>query len=358
MKNVSTGTILELTFSDGNNFCRGIAWNNLATFFNTKLLTNQTYLISDVNVRNIKPQFQHQGALPIELLLSQGVNIKLSQDDIKTPEIPHCTIENLSHSLDTRVNVVGIIKSYKEASPVVTTLGKSVLKRDIVIADDTNKEVTATLWGENARSFDVEGNPVVEITNSPVKSYMNQATISVTSIKQDNSSPRSAQLKSWFRTSPTTTPVTTAKRRLSLADYLAIDVQDLENLSVGTEAQVITEIESVNPEIYTACKNCKSGIITVLNENFCQKCNNTSPDIFKRVILNVTIKDFEPSTKLFQDNIGCLIHLDDDCQVVKEQFNPFLNRPATFLIQKRCKNSIVEYVILDIDFLQNKREAK
>ena len=85
MKNVSTGTILELTFSDGNNFCRGIAWNNLATFFNTKLQTNQTYLISDVNVRNIKPQFQHQGALPIELLLSQGVNIKLSQDEIKTP---------------------------------------------------------------------------------------------------------------------------------------------------------------------------------------------------------------------------------------------------------------------------------
>lgn len=80
----------------------------------------------------------------------------------------------------------------------------------------------------------------------------------------------------------------------------------------------------------------------MLNENVCQKCNNTSPDTFKRVILNVTIKDFEPLTKLFQDNIGCLIHLTDDCQLVKEQFNPFLNRAATFLIQKRCKNSIVE----------------
>jgi len=148
IKNVSTGTILELTLSDGKEFCRAIAWNNLATFFKNKLEINKTYIISGVGLRKIKPQYKQQGALPIELTLTHGVNIKLSDIEIaEKTEIPYCTVENLNQALDERVNIIAIVKSYKDCTSTVTAQGKSFLKGDIVIADHTNKEATATLWG-------------------------------------------------------------------------------------------------------------------------------------------------------------------------------------------------------------------
>lgn len=100
----------------------------------------------------VKPQYQEQGALPIELTLSQRVNIKICTNAIvETTQIPYCTIENLKHALDTRVNVIALVKSFNNASSTVTTQGKTVLKREIVIAD-MNKEATATLLADNAKN--------------------------------------------------------------------------------------------------------------------------------------------------------------------------------------------------------------
>lgn len=92
----------------------------------------------------------------------------------------------------------------------------------------------------------------------------------------------------------------------------------------------------------------------MLDENYCPKCNAT-PAVFQRVVLTVKIKDFEPMAKLFQDNLGCLINITQlETTLSANHFDKFIKIPATFLILKRCKNSVVDYVILDINFVDNK----
>lgn len=148
LKNVSTGTILEMLVSDVKSFARCIAWNNLASFFDKRLSLDQTYLMSGVHVRKIKPQYQYQGTLPIELTLSGGIDIKTSQSTIDTvPETTYCKIKELNQALNTRVNIIGIVKSYENTpTHIVTQQGKSVIKKEFTIVDDTEKEATSTLW--------------------------------------------------------------------------------------------------------------------------------------------------------------------------------------------------------------------
>ena len=74
----------------------------------------------------------------------------------------------------------------------------------------------------------------------------------------------------------------------------------------------------------------------------CPICNNASTSVFQRIVLSLKIKDFDHVVKLFQDNMGCLIHVEDDMKVSNDDFEKFIGREATFLILKRCKSSIVD----------------
>lgn len=241
-------------------------------------------------------------------------------------------MDNLNQHIDTRVNVVAIMKSYKDVSSTVTSQGKTVLKREIVIADKSNKEATATLWAENARDFNVQGNLVVEIRSSPVKSFRNQATISVSSIEH-HSSPNGEKLKSWLLRNPSTTPVSTSKRRLDLKEYETIESQTWKHHSRKSGSGHKSDRACRSPH-YVACKNCKTGIITVLDEDYCPKCKK-KPSVFQRIVLSIKIKDFDNELKLFQDNMGCLIPIEDNMNVTSLHFENFIGREATFLIVKR-----------------------
>lgn len=175
LRNVSTGSILEMMVTDGKAYARCIAWNNMASFFYKKLDVDQTYEKSDIAVRKIKPQYQYQGTLDIELILSAGVNIKICTQEIISPETAYCSISDLNQVISKRVNIIGVVKSFeKQPSTIITQRGNKVLKREITIVDDSLKEAQATLWGEDTDKYDLEHNPVVKIKNSPVKSFQNK----------------------------------------------------------------------------------------------------------------------------------------------------------------------------------------
>lgn len=111
--------------------------------------------------------------------------------------------------------------------------------------------------------------------------------------------------------------------------------------------------------MYFSCKVCKSGVITVLDEIFCQKCNKAT-ETFKRVVLNLKLKGFAQEVKLFQDNIACLLSSDInniDNTDIEEAIEPFKHKQANFLVLKRAKNNNIDYIILDITFGQFKKPA-
>ena len=73
----------------------------------------------------------------------------------------------------------------------------------------------------------------------------------MTSIKADTLSPKSKELKQWFSQHHTTTPVSTAKRKLDYRDYEPVNVEQLSRIAVSQETKVLTEIFPASSLTYT-----------------------------------------------------------------------------------------------------------
>merc|ERR1712013_889097 len=68
-------------------------------------------------------------------------------------------------------DVMGICKSYGEVQNITSRNGKELTKREIVLMDSSQAEVTLTLWGDTAVKFDGSSQPVVAVKNARVSTY-------------------------------------------------------------------------------------------------------------------------------------------------------------------------------------------
>lgn len=152
-------------------------------------------------------------------------------------------------------------------------------------------------------------------------------------------------MQKWFSEEICTTPVSAAKRRLDLDEHDTIEIGQLPGLGISQEARVPAEIEDIVCEIDTACKQYKTGVITLMNETFCSKCNKETVAV-QTTVFNTKLKIFSPHAKLFQDNAGCL--LKNPTKITSQQ-------ASSFLIMKRSKNVTIDNVLLDIDFLSPRK---
>eukprot|EP00933_Yihiella_yeosuensis_P015956 TRINITY_DN1377_c1_g1_i1.p1 TRINITY_DN1377_c1_g1~~TRINITY_DN1377_c1_g1_i1.p1 ORF type:complete len:467 (+),score=129.39 TRINITY_DN1377_c1_g1_i1:62-1462(+) len=76
-------------------------------------------------------------------------------------------------ALPATVDLCGVIVSFKEALAFTSKDGKDLVKREIVLADDTAHSMSVTLWGDRAKQEDTnfEGNRVICIKGVIVKEW-------------------------------------------------------------------------------------------------------------------------------------------------------------------------------------------
>lgn len=76
-------------------------------------------------------------------------------------------------TLPCAVDLCGVIASFKPTASVTSKEGVELIKREVVIADDSAMSMTVTLWGERAKQDDkvFEGNPTVMLKSVAVKDW-------------------------------------------------------------------------------------------------------------------------------------------------------------------------------------------
>merc|ERR1712187_735983 len=71
------------------------------------------------------------------------------------------------------LDLCGIVASFKPSLSFTSKDGKELVKREIIVADDTASSISVTLWGERASQADQksENNPVVALKGVSVKEF-------------------------------------------------------------------------------------------------------------------------------------------------------------------------------------------
>ena len=130
--------------------------------------------------------------------------MSLCEDEDKVPTIvfDFVKISDLSNAAkDSLVDVIGIVKKFDEVSTIISSrTQKELKKRELTIVDESLTEVSLTIWGGTAETFDGSGNPVIAVKGAKVSDYNNVSlsAMSSSTIQMNPDIPQSHKLKGWF----------------------------------------------------------------------------------------------------------------------------------------------------------------
>eukprot|EP00929_Paragymnodinium_shiwhaense_P093679 TRINITY_DN538_c0_g3_i1.p1 TRINITY_DN538_c0_g3~~TRINITY_DN538_c0_g3_i1.p1 ORF type:complete len:583 (+),score=175.13 TRINITY_DN538_c0_g3_i1:67-1815(+) len=140
-----------------------------------------------------------------------------------------------SKPLPVRVDLCGVITSFKDVARVQAKDGKELVKRDVTIADDTGYSMEVTLWNEAGTrpEADYMGNPTVLIHGVLIKEFnggRNGSTIPATTIEFNSVNEDAQRLARWWKEGGSSQNLTSLRGAAGTGGAAAANA---EKLSVG-----------------------------------------------------------------------------------------------------------------------------
>jgi replication factor A1 len=184
-----------------------------ATFFNEAVAKyekmieqGKVFLFSGGQVRIANKQYTSLSHR-YELSFDNSCNVEPASDDVAIGTIRFEIVDLRalqSRPLPCSVDLCGVVQSSAEVAKLVSKAGQDLVKRDIVLADDTGFTLQVTLWGETAqrKDSDFEGNPVLVIKGVKISDFGERSgsTISSSTLKfNPEDVPDAKRLQSWWK---------------------------------------------------------------------------------------------------------------------------------------------------------------
>ena len=148
---------------DDSGEIRVTAFKEQCDAFFDKAVVGKVFYISNCSVKNANKQYSKLNN-DYELTFKDNGIMDAAEDtgDIPTVTYNFVTISDLaSCAKDSNVDVIGVVKTAGDATNITTRAGKELTKREITLVDKSNTQVTLTLWGNTAETFDSSHNPIV-----------------------------------------------------------------------------------------------------------------------------------------------------------------------------------------------------
>jgi replication factor A1 len=262
-----------------------------------------------------------------EITFDQNAEIALAEDDIHTQVMYSCVP---IAALETKAagDTVDVVAVVKQVSPPSTILskksGQEMFKADLVLVDDSNCEVTCTLWGERAQRAEMEfsGQPVVAFRRLRISEYggrsLSASTSSVITVQPQNLM-EAERIKSWWYRGGANQGGSKnlsaasggsgggAGRFPSLEERKSVSAIRGENMGLNPEKADWISFKATFTFIksdkeggpwYTACPNagepCKNRYKVTASPDggyHCDHCNQTYPTCMRKFIFSATVSD-------------------------------------------------------------------
>ncbi|XP_072231052.1 replication protein A 70 kDa DNA-binding subunit-like isoform X2 [Leuresthes tenuis] len=219
--------------------------------------------------------------------------------------VPIGELEN--RDKDAIIDVIGVCKSADDVSRITTKTSREVSKRALNLVDTTGREVTVTLWGEEAEKFDGSGQPVVAIKGARLSDFGGRSLSALFSstVMINPDIPEAFRLRAWYDQegfavdSQSLTDTRPASSGLRMNWKTLSDVKN-EHLGHGEKAEYFSCVATVlflrkENCLYQACPSadCNKKVIDQQNGLYrCEKCNREFPNFKYRFLLSANLADF------------------------------------------------------------------
>ncbi|KAI5066413.1 hypothetical protein GOP47_0019037 [Adiantum capillus-veneris] len=313
---------VELTDEDGTQI-RASMFKEAADKFFPKLELGKVYYISKGSLRVANKQYATVKN-DYEMTLHSTSEVEEALDEqTKIPELCYnlVKIEDLGPCVNGKelVDVIGVVQSVTGIVSIRRKLNnEEVPKRDIVIADESKKTVTVSLWSDMASNEGeklmnmVDESPIVLVKKLRVSDYQGVSlSANSGSILQVNPDiPEAHKLRSWFMSEGKDAQMISAGVNLpgggtrSGSRSMFSDrkfITDIVQSTVGEGKpeyfNVRGYISFIKPEQamwYLACQTCNKKVTEDLGSSkfWCEGCQKSYEECNRRYILTVKFADF------------------------------------------------------------------
>jgi replication factor A1 len=164
----------------------------------------KVFIISRSGIKPGNPKFCRT---PFEMSINRGTVItEVEGDVINTPKRRYNFIGSIDQIQDlpvqSSVEVIGVIISVGDVLQFNSKNdGKEVIKRSVRIADQSNRNIDITIWGEPGRNFEGEVGAVLALKGAKVGEYKGEKNLtagSSTQIELNPEVPENQTLAEWY----------------------------------------------------------------------------------------------------------------------------------------------------------------
>eukprot|EP00948_MAST-09A_sp_MAST-9A-sp1_P000619 g619.t1 len=215
--NKGTGRLMSVTFLDkAGSEVRATMFNDEVDRLEPLLQLNKVHIVSNGRIKNANPRYNKTNS-NFEITFGRETIIELCTEDdneIKALVVKPVPIANLADmSLNQPqggngggsafVDIVAIIKDVGEARHIESRSGKSLLKRELTLMDQSKSTIQFTCWGEKAHEHNdsyFSGNPVLAIKGAKLSEW-NGRSLSAgygSQMELNPDIPEAHELKGWW----------------------------------------------------------------------------------------------------------------------------------------------------------------
>uniref|UniRef100_A0A915Q761 Replication protein A subunit n=1 Tax=Setaria digitata TaxID=48799 RepID=A0A915Q761_9BILA len=359
----------ELTDEEGG-CIRIAAFDDVAEKFYSIVQKGSMFYVSGGTIKQANKRFNTTGHdYEITIRNDSEVLPCLDREKIEQPKLSFSIVRlcNVANHIGEPVDIIAIVERVNDIVQVTArSTGAQLEKRDVILIDTSETEITLTFWGEQARTYDkeIEGQ-TIGIKGAFVKEFNGSLSLSTgnsSRIELNMDCAETANLYRWYReTRPsvqarnlTTTGLTSDSyardlRIIRLSELGAFG-RDSEKGSFFNVTAMISSLKA-DGALYKSCgtNGCKKKVIELNNQYRCEKCDITL-DKYKYVLLmTVEISDFSGShwVTVFEDKAVKLLKIDaeqlgqlldnDLLDEYNEIFNAVRFREYTFRIRAKSE---------------------
>ncbi|KAI9262305.1 putative replication factor-A protein 1 [Phascolomyces articulosus] len=268
---------------------------------------DKVYYISKARVTMARKQFSTLDS-EYELVLENQTEIEVCPDEVAIPKVNYNFVRIAdveSCEPNTTIDMIAVVRDDNGVQEIVTkTTGRPVKKRELVVVDDSEKQIRLTIWDKLAEEFDSSGAPVVAFRGLRVGDFGGRSLSlgSSGSAKVNPDIPETTKLKHWYASQSTDAsyssfaPQSTgsighqANTRISLNKVKKDGLGSSEKPDYFSTRATVVFMRSENPA-YPGCPECRKKMVANENGWACEKCNKQFPEPTWRYILTASIED-------------------------------------------------------------------
>ncbi|URD95318.1 Replication protein [Musa troglodytarum] len=311
---------VELTDEDGTQI-QATMFNEAATKFYPKFESGKVYYISKGSLRVANKQFKTVQN-DYEMTLNENSIVEEVQGEAFVPETKYnfVRIDRLGAYVNGRelVDLIGIVQNVSSTLSIRRKSNNDTIpKRDITIADDSNKTVNVSFWNDLATDVGqqlldmVDTSPVVAIKCLKVGDFqgVSLSTLSRSTVVINPSLPETKKLRSWYDSegkgtsmasvgSNLVSPNSKTGSRSMYSDRVFLS-QITDDPTLGQDKPAFFSINVyvsfIKPDQtmwYRACKTCNKKVTEAVGSGYwCESCQKNDDQCSLRYIMVVKVSD-------------------------------------------------------------------